>query len=238
MASCAWTTELRLLVAVALLLLGGCARLTVVRREPVVSKATAALPEVPPRALQTGSLWRDEVSANFLYSDVRARFPGDLLTVVVVEDSAGAKEAESANSTDTDIELGIEQFFGLPQALQENNPDIDPRQLVKATSKSAWTGDGSTKRKGQLKARMTAQVTAVAPNGNLWVEGQKMVSVNHEDQFLVVAGWVRPEDINTQNEVLSTRLADGRVEYYGVGVVGIKQRPGWGSVLFDLVWPF
>ena len=57
---------------------------------------------------------------------------------------------------------------------------------------------------------MTAQVTALSPNGNLWVEGEKVVSVNHEDQHLELAGWVRPEDIDAQNQVPSARIALGR----------------------------
>jgi flagellar L-ring protein precursor FlgH len=85
---------------------------------------------------------------------------------------------------------------------------------------------------------MSAKVTAVAPNGNLWVEGEKIVSINWENQHIVVAGWVRPEDIDSENKVLSSRLADARVDYYGVGVVGMKQRPGWGYFLLDVVWPF
>ena len=54
----------------------------------------------------------------------------------------------------------------------------------------------------------------------------------------MVQGWVRPEDIDAQNQVLSTRLADARIDYYGVGVVGMKQRQAWGYWLLDLVWPF
>ena len=69
-------------------------------------------------------------------------------------------------------------------------------------------------------------------------EGDKIISVNKEDQHLVVKGWVRPDDIDAQNQVLSTRLADAKVDYYGVGTVGIKQRPGFGYWLMDLVWPF
>jgi flagellar L-ring protein FlgH len=178
------------------------------------------------------------VGANFPFSDTRARFPGDLLTIVILEDSAGLKEAETSTKTDTEVSGSLDEFFGLPQQLQKKNPDINPAQLVKATAARKWDGEGSTSRKGSLTGRMTAQVTAVAPNGNLWVQGDKVVAVNHEDQHLVVQGWVRPEDISAQNEVLSTRLASGRVDYYGVGVVATKQRPGWGLWILDLVWPF
>ena len=78
----------------------------------------------------------------------------------------------------------------------------------------------------------------IGPNGNLWVEGDKVISVNKEDQHLSVKGWVRPEDVDAQNQVLSTRIAGARLDYYGVGTVGIKQGPGFGYWLLDVFWPF
>jgi flagellar L-ring protein precursor FlgH len=197
-----------------------------------------ALPPPTERARSTGSLWRDQVSANYLFADVRARFPGDLLTIVVAESASGTKEADTSTSSKTSILLSVAEFFGFPQALAANNPDINPTQLIQADSDVEWDAEGSTSRSGNLNGRITAQVTTVAPNGNLWVEGEKVISVNKETQHLAVSGWVRPEDINTQNEVLSTRLASANVEYYGVGTVGRKQRGGWGLAVIDYLWPF
>jgi len=201
---------------------------------------TAPPPPMPPspRAKATGSLWRDDVSANYLFADTKARFAGDLLTIVITEDSQGSKAADTSTTTETEIFASLEQFFGLPQQLAKHQPNIDPSQLVKASSERKWDGEGTTNRSGRLTARMSAVVKAVSPTGNLWVQGDKIVSVNKEDQHIVVQGWVRPEDIDTQNQVLSTRLADARIDYYGIGVVGAKQRQPWGFWLFDFVWPF
>ncbi len=205
---------------------------------PVVRGGAVALPPAPSQATRSGSLWRDNVSANFLFSDVKARYPGDLLTVVVSETASGSKDAETSSKTKTSVSGSLSQFFGLPQQLQKHQPNIDPTALIQADADRQWDGQGSTTRAGKLSALMTAQVTEVAPNGNLWVEGEKVVSVNHEDQHLVIAGWVRPEDVDAQNQVLSSRIALGRIDYYGVGVIGTKQRPGWGYQLLDWVWPF
>lgn len=207
-------------------------------RDPPTRGGEVAKPPVPAHASRTGSLWRDDVARNFPFSDVRARFMGDLLTVVIVEDSSGTKEADTATSNETSVLEGITQFFGLTTQLADKNPTIDPSKLIQADSKREWEGEGSTSRKGRLQARITVQVTAVAPNGTLWVEGDKIVAVNREDQHIALEGWVRPEDINTQNEVLSSRLALGKLEYYGVGVVGDQQREGWGLWLLNQVWPF
>jgi flagellar L-ring protein precursor FlgH len=205
---------------------------------PRIDRPEIAATAPTTRQQQTGSLWRDNVSANYLFTDVKAHFPGDLLTVLVVEDSSGSKAAATSTTTDTSVFGNLTEFFGLPQQLAAKNPDINPAALLSAEAQREWDGEGTTTRTGRLTARITVQVTAVDANGNLWVEGEKVVAVNREDQHIVVNGLVRPEDVNAANEVLSTRLALGKVEYYGVGVVATKQHPGWGRWILDWVWPF
>jgi flagellar L-ring protein precursor FlgH len=246
MASCWSSSERRrrraavgtamMLTAIAL---GTSGCLEMYLRRPAAPVLAVVPPPPPsPYAKATGSLWRDDVSANYLFADTRARFPGDLLTILITEDSSGSKEADTSTSTETDVFANLEEFFGLPQSVAKHQPNIDPSQLIKGQTSFKWDGEGSTSRKGKLTARMTATVKNVSPNGNLLVQGEKVVAVNSEDQHIVVQGWVRPEDIDAQNQVLSTRLADARIDYYGVGVVGEKQREGWGLFLLDLVWPF
>lgn len=225
-------------LAVVLLacLTSGCVQMYL--KKPPLNTEPPPPPPPSPLAKATGSLWRENVSANYLFADVKARFAGDLLTIVITEDAAGSKEADTSTSTETEVFANLEQFFGLPQQLAAKNPTIDPTQLIKASTARKFDGEGATNRKGRLSARMTAVVKAVGPSGNLWVQGDKIVAVNKEDQHIVVQGWVRPEDIDSQNQVLSMRLADARIDYYGVGALGIKQRPGWGYWLMDIVWPF
>lgn len=227
------------LAAIALVALGvaGCGRMYL-NPAPVVRGGAVALPPVPPQAAHSGSLWRDNVSANFLFTDVKAHYPGDLLTIVVSENASGSKDAATSSKTKTSVSGSLTQFFSLPQQWQEHNPNIDPSALIEAAADREWDGEGATTRAGKLSALMTAQVTAVSPNGNLWVEGEKIVAVNHEDQHLVIAGWVRPEDVDAQNQVPSSRIALGRIDYYGIGVIATKQRPGWGYQILDWVWPF
>ncbi len=191
-----------------------------------------------PLERRSGSLWRNNVSANYLFSDVKPSNTGDLLTVLVLESDSGAKEATTETTNEASVLEGIGQFFGLPQQLQAKNPDIDPTQLIAAESEREWEGSGATARSGTLTARMTVEVKAVSPTGNLWVQGDKVVAVNNEDQHIVLSGWVRPEDIDAKNEVASTRLAQARIDYYGIGEVGRQQRAGWGMIMLDYVWPF
>lgn len=228
-----------LLAACAATALSGC--LAGLNRQPAEVPLLGGETLVqPPSPLEkrSGSLWRNNVPANFLFTDVRATNTGDLLTVLVFEDDSGAKEATTETSNEASVLEGIGQFFGLPQQLQAKNPDIDPTQLIAAESEREWEGSGATARSGKLTARMTVEVKAVSPTGNLWVQGDKVVAVNNEDQHIVLSGWVRPEDIDARNEVASTRLAQARIDYYGIGELGRQQRAGWGMILLDYAWPF
>jgi len=99
-------------------------------------------------------------------------------------------------------------------------------------------GEGKTKRDGILKGRMTARVTQVLDNGHLMIEGRRLVSVNAEDQYMILTGVIRPEDITSDNLILSQYIADARIIYTGRGVVDDKMRPGWLTRVIDWVWPF
>lgn len=215
----------------------GCTALLGEPPRPVLPSQALIIPPTP-EAAAGGSLWRPTLSDNYLFTDDRARFPGDLLTVLVVESDSGSREAGTDTENTSSVEASLEQFFGLPQQLQLKNPDIDPSQLVKAASKRTWDGQGATTRKGRLTASVTVEVKAISPSGNLWVQGDKVVSVNREDQHLVLAGWVRPQDINSRNEVESTRLGDARIAYYGRGPVARQQKQPWGIAIMDWIWPF
>ena len=221
-------------VLLGLLLLAACARVASI---PVPPPAAVALPPPPPPP--NGSLWHPELAANYPFLDVRAHFPGDLLTVVVSEQSQGKKDATTETTGESSISASVEDFFGIPAAAVKFLPNgFNPQSVVKAETKRSSKGDGTTKREGALTANITVRVVALDPNGNLYVRGDKIVSVNRENQHIVLSGSVRPEDIASDNSVLSSRLADARIDYYGSGVVGDKQNVPLTHRLFDWVWPF
>ncbi len=221
-------------VLLALLLLAACARVASV---PVPPPAAVAIQPPPPPP--NGSLWHPELAANYPFLDVRAHFPGDLLTVVVAEQSQGKKDATTETTGESSISASVEDFFGIPAAAVKFLPNgFNPQSVVKAETKRSSKGDGTTTREGALTANITVRVVALDPNGNLYVRGDKIVSVNRENQHIVLSGTVRPEDIASDNSVLSSRLADARIDYYGSGVVGDKQNVPLTHRLFDWVWPF
>lgn len=132
----------------------------------------------------------------------------------------------------------IENFLGLEEQTQQWNHPPDLSSLIKAQTKNDFKGEGQTNRQAQLTARMSAVVAEVLPSGLLRVEGEKIISVNNEEQVMVISGLVRPRDILSDNEVQSTKIAQMRIDYYGKGTVGEAQYGGWLGRVLRLLWPF
>jgi flagellar L-ring protein precursor FlgH len=218
-----------------LVLLGAAACAPHIRPVPPPVDAPPAAP--PPTT--SGSIWHPEISSNYLFGDVRARFPGDLLTIVVAEDAEGKKAATTTGERDSSVSASVDDFFGIPKSAVKILPGgFDPSSIMTAATKTAWKGDGATSRTGTLTANITVRVSAVDPSGNLYVEGDKIVAVNGEKQHIILTGTVRPEDISTDNTIPSTRLADARISLAGVGPLGDKQNTPFLHRALDWVWPF
>jgi flagellar L-ring protein precursor FlgH len=81
-------------------------------------------------------------------------------------------------------------------------------------------------------------VRKVLPNGNLFVEGHRVVLVNSEEHHFYISGVVRPIDIDGENSVKSSMVADAEIEFTGQGVVSDSQRQGWLNRFFGYFWPF
>lgn len=184
-----------------------------------------------------GSLWADSGSTR-LFVDMRAREVGDLVTVEISETPSAKLDANTKTSRDSSIEAGLTDLLGYMQTLEENNKRLDRTSLFKANFKPSFDGKGSSDRSGTVIASITARVVQVLPNGNLRISGKREVRVNNETQYITISGIIRPEDIQQNNVIQSTYIADARVEYAGKGVIADKQRPGWLMRILDHVWPF
>jgi flagellar L-ring protein precursor FlgH len=186
------------------------------------------------RPVAVGSLWPADDHV-FFYGDKKALRVGDIITVRIVESAQASNTADTDLSRSSSIKAGLSTFFGKKKFLNLFKVDED---LLASSAESMHQGSGSTMRAGQLTAVMTAVVREVLPNGNLVVQGTREVLVNHEQQFITLTGIVRPIDVDRDNVVLSTQLADASITIGGLGVVADKQRSGWGIWLFDFLWPF
>ncbi len=216
----------------------------------------ATSPELPPpppkyvyqeektATASTNSLWRDTAS---LYEDVKARRLNDLVTIRVVENITGSGKADTTTSRDSSADYGLTDLFGMNNDFNLHNvfglKDFYKGSnvfspTVKGSGKSDFTGKGDTTREGKLIGTITAKVVEVMPNGTLVLESRKDITINREKQILVLRGIIRPDDIASDNTVLSSKVADAQVYYVGDGVIQDKQGQGWLVRLLDNVWPF
>ena len=191
-----------------------------------------------------GSLWADAGSTS-LFVDMRARHVGDLVTVRISEKPTGKLYAKTKTSRDSSIAAGITALLGYMKALEEKNKKsgastsrLDRTSMFKANFTPSFTGEGTNDRTGELDAYITARVVQVLPNGNLRISGKQEIKVNNETQYITISGIIYPEDIDVNNQIQSTYVADARIEYSGKGVIADKQRPGWLMRILDHVWPF
>ncbi len=88
-------------------------------------------------------------------------------------------------------------------------------------------------RSGGLTAKISARVEKVLTNGTLSIKGTKVIQINDEKQNLVIKGVIRPEDISSDNTILSTYVAEAQIEYEGNGPVGEKTSPGIITRILD-----
>ena len=182
-----------------------------------------------------GSLY---AGAGGLFEDGNANRVGDVVVIRIDERESGSHDATTKLSKQDDAKYGMPAAVGLLSALQKKYPDLDPSQLLATSTAVKFNGAGSTERNGKLTATLPVRVAQVLPNGDLYVEGSKVVMVGEEEHHLYISGIVRRIDLADDDSVPSSRLADAEIEYTGRGDVSDQQRRGWLSRAIGALWPF
>ncbi|MFN3483672.1 MAG: flagellar basal body L-ring protein FlgH [Rhabdaerophilum calidifontis] len=205
--------------------------------QPGYKPVQMPMPEPKPIAYQANSLWR--TGSRAFFKDQRAQQVGDLLTVRVrITDKAAIDNTTERKRTNAEG-VDVEGFFGQEDRLHKIFArGATGKGLVDLGSSSSSKGEGTVKRSEQLVTDIAAVVTQVLPNGNLVIEGRQEVRVNFEVRELIVAGVVRPEDIEAGNTIESTKIAQQRIAYGGRGQITDVQQPRYGQQVLDIVLPF
>ena len=201
--------------------------------QPGYKPVQMPMPKPETVSYNANSLWRNGSRAFF--RDQRASRIGDILTVTVnITDKANiANETQRSRTNKEDS--GITDFAG-SKALGANK--ILPGRILTADSTASSDGKGSVNRQEALQTNVAAVVTQVLPNGNLVVEGKQEIRVNFEIRELIVAGIVRPEDIQSDNTIDSSKIAQARIAYGGRGQITDIQQPRYGQQVMDVLLPF
>ncbi len=188
-----------------------------------------------------GSLWPGETSENLLFADTKAKQIGDIVTVQLEENFESTHSATTGVSKDSEIDLGVSTVLGLPNDYGMTNflglnNSFDPN--VQAQSSRSTNGAGTTTRGGSMTGTLAAVIKEELPNGVFRIEGRRTVTVNNEDQMMVLTGLIRRVDIGFANIISSQQIADANIVYTGKGVISDEQNVGWLMRFFAWVWPF
>jgi flagellar L-ring protein precursor FlgH len=228
----------------ASLLLVGCSVHIDARNDP--DYAPVFPPNRQPNTPDMGSIYYQTDSLS-LYEDIKARKIGDVITVLLTENTNATKTANSQYEKKTQETLPEPNFFGTNTVADWRFPKQLPIPLnttqhlglgATINGDTKFTGTGNATQQNQLIGKISAVVTKVFPNGNLYVRGEKWVNINEGDEFVRVSGIIRLEDIGPDNTVDSNRLADARITYSGKGSFANASKPGWlMQILTHPWWP-
>lgn len=163
-----------------------------------------------------------------LYTDHRAMQKDDILTVLIVENA----KAGSQSSTNTNKK----NSFGVDNIRGSGLLKFVPAFGANGQTDVGYDGRGGTSREGNLVAKISARVVEVLDNGNLVLKGHKVVEINEEKEIIKISGVVRPQDIESDNTIVSSNISDAQITYSGKGVSNTGRRPGFFARFFN--WLF
>lgn len=222
-----------------LLLQVGC--MSTPKRDPAFAAARPAAVARPQP--MTGAIYQVGFERR-LYEDRRARRVGDLVTIVLAENTDAKVEADTdlIKDSDTDISnpllLGSPVNFSAPGILPLLSNSNNSLQTQFASS-TDFEGESETSQRNKLTGSITVTVAEVLPNGYLYVQGEKLMALNKGDEYIRISGIIRPDDIQTDNTVLSTKLADAQIAYAGRGPMNDANSIGWLARFFiSAIFPF
>ncbi len=179
----------------------------------------------------SGSIY-NVASAKMLFQDKKALRVGDIITVVLSEDTQATKNADTELSKDTGVSTTAPTIFGNSPNLGAGTTDLG----VSISSANAFKAETDSKQSNLLKGTISVTVQRVFGNGNLVIKGEKWISLNQGNEFIRISGLIRPEDINKDNQVISTKVANARIYYGGTGPLAEANEEGWLSRFFNTAW--
>lgn len=216
-------------VGLVLLLLQACT--------PIPPKDPAFAPVAPadlrPPVQSSGAIYQSGYDMR-LFEDNKAMRVGDILTIKLQE-STQAKKADDLNTKkDNNIAVSAPSIAGFAlSALTGNDAKTE------LAAKRAFSGQGKADQSNSLDGNISVTVIEVLPNGNLRVRGEKRVTLNQGDEYVRLAGIVRPVDIDPNNTITSDKVADATIMYTGEGAMADASKMGWASrVIFSPWFPF
>ena len=224
----------RRLAVLALLALPGCA---LTHHENLVPGQTTAQPAPASVPVANGSIFQAVQPMNYgyqpLFEDRRPRNVGDILTITLQENVSASKSSSANANRQGSTTLGVATApTALNGLIGNGKADLD------ASGGNDFAGKGGATAQNTFTGTITVTVEQVLSNGNLKVVGEKQIAINQGTEFIRFSGVVNPRTINGSNAVVSTQVADARIEYVGKGYINEAQEMGWLQRFFLNISPF
>lgn len=226
------TAPLIFMICLGILLLSGCSRPSMMVR-PGEAEFAPTEPIVPPPVVNnSGSIYTATYAVPW-FEDIKARQVGDLLTVVLDEQTDASKSASTEITKDNATDIAAPTVLGKDVTLN-GNP-----LTTTLDSANDFSGEADSEQSNNLQGSITVTVAQVLPNGNLVIQGEKWIAINQGDEYVRLRGIVRPVDIGPTNTVSSTQVANAQITYKGKGATADSNAVGWLARFFiSPIWPY
>lgn len=219
-----------LIILITLLVQVSCAY---VPPEPDPEYATVRPVYSRPLPINDGSIFKDGYDVA-LFEDRRARRVGDIITIILSEQTNASKSASTSSSKESSVDFGIPSVFG---GIPTRNGVPILQNSIEA--ERDFAGEGDTTQSNSLSGSITVTIVEVLANGNLMVRGEKLLTLNQGSERIQISGIIRASDVSTDNTVISTQVANAKIKYAGEGVLADANNPGWFTRFTNSGWwPF
>lgn len=223
--------SMAIFIVVILVMLTGCASVEQAKVLPNDPDFAPILPEMEEEPIvPTGSLFKPNY-VNNIYSDSKAHRVGDIISVILSESTQAQKNAKTELKKDSSATL--DPVIGLGgNAVNLKNDAIQ----FGVNQTSDFKGDSKTNQGNSLSGNISVHVLKVLPNGNLMIRGEKWLTLNNGDEYVRLTGIIRAQDITANNTIVSSKVANARIQYAGTGSFAEVQEQGWLSQFFNSSW--
>lgn len=160
-----------------------------------------------------------------IYNEKRARRVGDVITVMIQENTQATQAASSQSQKSAGLVIGAGSGF-IGSGLYGSNVLTNGTNNIGIGAGSSHQGQGTSSRGTTITGEMTAKIVSILPSGNYMIDGNRYVEINEEKQTIEVTGEIRPDDIASDNSVLSSRVANAKIKFTGTGPASETAKPG------------
>ncbi len=188
-----------------------------------------AAPAPVQQSVSAGAIFQASGGYANLVTGTRARTLGDMVTIILTEATATSKSTTGRTQR--------EGAFGVTPPASGPLDFLNPEAL-KAAAEASFTGAGNAAQQSRLNGAVAVTIAAIYPNGTAEVVGEKQMMLSQGDEWVQFSGRIRLVDIDGDNRLASSQVANARIIYSGKGAVQQASRPGWLSRFFNKISPF